>query len=344
MKRKTELTRRLRSLRTLGVAVGAMKSISAHHFRETRRAVEPSRVYRADVERVAAWAGAALAAGDGPAGLLVIGGELGLCGGYNARAVAAAVARRQELGPGPTFCVGHRAATLLGRRGCAITATYAAPTSVPGITRVLLPLAEEVLGTYLTERLSSFDIVSSRFLGVGSDLPGSVRLLPLSYESTEHAPTTRYVTREQLASAAAREVIFITLYDLLLDAMACEHSARLVATQAAQKWVDDRSTQLERQLASARREASTQEVLEIAAGARARRSTKPSTRRRPGGPFPRPRHPVSRLRVGSWAGERASRRRLWRLSRFPSGWPTCGCAGSGRRRSTVPALWWRRRW
>jgi F-type H+-transporting ATPase subunit gamma len=266
----------LRSLQTLRTAVSALKSISARHFRETRREIEPASIYRDAVEQMAAWSGVQLAAGVGPAGLLVIGGELGLCGGYNSRVVAAAVARRQELGPGPTLCVGHRTATMLRRRGVDLTAVYATPTSVDGITRALLPLAEAILSTYAGQRLRSLDTVSSVFTGVGSHVPQAVRMLPIVAPVSPDAPTVRYVRDDQLAAAAARELLYIRIYDLLLDAMACEHSARLVASQAAERWLDQRSEQLERQLASTRREASTQEVLEIASGARARRRRLPA--------------------------------------------------------------------
>ena len=70
MKREVELQRRLRSLEALGEAVGAMKSLSAHHFREARRGIEPARRYREGVERILGWAGASLPGGDGEAGLL----------------------------------------------------------------------------------------------------------------------------------------------------------------------------------------------------------------------------------------------------------------------------------
>jgi F-type H+-transporting ATPase subunit gamma len=270
VKREHDLERRLRSLQTLGEAVSAMKSLSAHHFRETRSAVEPARVYREGVERFLGWAGAGLTPGDGPAGLLVVGGELGLCGGYNAHLVAAGAERRGALGPGPTMCVGRRAGALLVRRDVKVSRFYAAPTSVRGITDLLLRLAEDVLQTYVAERLASFDIVSSRFGGVGIDCPTSVRLLPLQSKRSQVAPTVRYVSAARLASASVREYLYIVLYDLLLDALASEHSARLVATQAAEKWLEERTDTLRHHLAAARREASTQEVIGIAGGARAR--------------------------------------------------------------------------
>jgi F-type H+-transporting ATPase subunit gamma len=270
MKRRSELRRLLRSLETLGEAVGAMKSLSAHHFLAARNAVGPARVYREGVDRFLAASGGALAAGDGGAGLLVVGGELGLCGGYNARVVALGARRRAELGPGPTLVVGRRAAALLARQEVEIGRTYAGPTGVGGITDLLLRLADDVLTTYVVERLASFEIVSSRFVGVAVDRPEPVRLLPLEAERTAAAPAVRYVSARTLASAAVREFLYITLYDLLLDALACEHGARLAATQAAESWLDERADRLRRRLAAARREASTQEVIEIAAGARAR--------------------------------------------------------------------------
>lgn len=266
MKRQAELQRRVATLGALREAMSAMKSLSAHHFREARRAVDSARTYRAGIERIALQVGATLAAGDGPAGLLVIGAELGLCGGYNARLVEAGARRREELGPGPTLCVGRRATALLARRGLDLQASYAGPGSVRGIPSLLLELAEELLATYAAQRLSSFEIVSSRFAGVGVVSPSPFRLLPPPPRPADTQLRTPYAPPEELASAALRELLYISLYDLLLDALASEHAARLAATQAAETWLDERRERLRRQLAATRREANTQEVLEIAAG------------------------------------------------------------------------------
>ncbi len=270
MKREVELRRRLRSLGALREAVGAMKSLSAHHFREARKAVEPARTYRHGVERILSWAGASLPAGDGASGLLVIGAELGLCGGYNEQMIDAAAKRRAELGEGPTSCVGHRAATLLGRRDVAVIKTYDGPTSVQGIPALLLSLAEDVLTTFAKDSLSSFDIVSSRFGGVGNVSPRFVRLLPIEPSAVQHQRRARYVGEDHFVAAVVREFLYVTIYDLLLDALASEHGARLTATEAAESWLDERTRRLRRHLMTTRREASTQEMIEIAAGARAR--------------------------------------------------------------------------
>lgn len=275
MKREHELARRLHSLRALGEAVGAMKNVSAHHFREARREVDPARRYRAGIEHVLALAGSVSPSQGGATGLVVIGGERGLSGAYNAQVVEAAVKSRAELGAGPTFCVGRRAATLLGRRGLPIARAFSAPTSVRGLADSTLHLAEEVLTAFAGEGLASFHVVSSHFAGAGVVQPEVERLLPLGSRSERSGPAVRYTSPEHLAIAAGRELLFVAIYARLVDSLASEHAARLAATQAAEKWLDERLEHLERRLASARREASTQEMIEIATGRRGARHGSP---------------------------------------------------------------------
>lgn len=270
MKREADLQRQLRGLETLGEAVGAMKSLSAHHLRETRAALTPAHVYREGVERILASSGATLGAGPGPAGLVVIGAEHGLCGSHNSRLAAAGALRRSELGPGPTLCVGQRAAALLARRGVVVRHSYGGPAGVRGITDLLLCLAEDLLETYVTEQLSSFEIVASSYGGIGNDPPVNLRLLPFEPPRATRVPAIRYVGAQGLRSAAIREYLYIALYDVILRALASEHGARLLATQAAEKWLDERAGRLRRLLAATRRESSTQEMIEISSGARAR--------------------------------------------------------------------------
>lgn len=270
MKREHELRDRLRSLEALGAAVTAMKSLSAHHFREARAGLEPARRYRDGIDRVVAQIGPSLPAGDGPGGLLVVGSELGLCGAYNAHLLAAAAQRRKELGDGPTLCVGRRAATYLARRDVGVDRAYGAPASLQGITDLLLRLTEDILNAYVATRLSCFEVVSSRFEGVGVDRPTITRLLPFGAARVEVTAAARYAGRETFLAVAVRELLYITMYSVLLEALASEHGARLAATQSAEEWLEERAERLRRQLASTRREASTQEAIEIAGGARAR--------------------------------------------------------------------------
>ena len=273
MRREHTLRRKLESRRILGEVINAMKSMSAHHLRTARAGLSAARAYRDGVDRVIGEAGIVqIAPRDGAPAVLLLAADLGLCNGYNARLIEAALDRHQTLGAGRLYCVGKRPLTVLRRWNIAVARAYPAVASVGGLMRLLLTLADDVLGDYLTGEFSSLHIVSARFDGVGAFTARSTRVLPVASTRTDHRlAATPYATARHLAEAAVREYLYSTLYELLLDALAAEHGMRLIATQSAGEWLDGRVTDLRRQLSSARRESSTQEVLDVAVGARQRR-------------------------------------------------------------------------
>jgi F0F1-type ATP synthase gamma subunit len=57
----------------------------------------------------------------------------------------------------------------------------------------------------------------------------------------------------------------------MLDALAAEHGKRLTVAESARTWLEERIAATSRLLAAVRREASTQEIIEVAAGARLQR-------------------------------------------------------------------------
>jgi F-type H+-transporting ATPase subunit gamma len=275
MKRESDLRHRLESLENLADAVSAMKSISAHHLRAARRELEPVRRYKEGVDTVIEQSGVELPpAGLGDAGMVVMGSELGLCGGYNARVTEAASQVQDEQGGGQLFCVGNRVATMLKRRGLKPEHTYAMPSGVGGITTLLLKLTEDVLVSYFENGLRRVDLVAARFHGVGDFEVKVSALLPIT-ERMKGTPRKRhdYVSASHIAEVALRELLYITMYSQLIEALASEHGARLLATQSAEKWLNDRTTRVRRLLTAAKREAATQEAIEIASSVRAVRTS-----------------------------------------------------------------------
>jgi F-type H+-transporting ATPase subunit gamma len=208
----------------------------------------------------------------GPPLLLVVGADLGLCGGYHARVAEAARADVREIGAGAIDCVGHRTAALLVRAGCSPRKVYGAPSSVESATRVLLDVVDDVFAAHRESGASVYS-VSARFAGVGVFQTARTRLLPLEPLTGAGPPASPYVTLTHLRETAARERLFVSLQELMLDAMASEHGARLVATNAAGQWLDREVERARRQLRTMRRESATQELLELAAGARRKRAT-----------------------------------------------------------------------
>jgi F-type H+-transporting ATPase subunit gamma len=274
VKRETALRRRQATLETLAEAVGAMKALSAHHLRMARSALAAARAYRGGIGDILAsvnlaqqhptWAAA-------PA-LVLVATDLGLCDGYNSQLVEKLLDERRRLEADTVYLVGRRPLAALHRAGVEPVRSYSAVTSVGGLTTLLLTLADDVLGDHVAGRSASVHVVSARFDGVGVWTPVLTLVLPIEPASAAAQPVRApYASERHLARIAVREYLFSTLFGLLLDALAAEHGARLVATQAAEEWLDSSLRALEREITNLGREASTQEILDITTAARQRR-------------------------------------------------------------------------
>lgn len=140
---------------------------------------------------------------------------------------------------------------------------------------MLLRLAQDLLDDFVAERIGALYVTSARFDGIGHFTPVCVRLLPLDPipgpATPRHSP---YVGADHLRAVAMREYLYISLHEVLLDALAAEHGMRLTAAEAALQWIDATATQTSRKLSASRSEAGTQELLDIVAGGRSRRRLK----------------------------------------------------------------------
>ncbi len=277
MKRQQQLKQRLHTLAALRDAIGAMRSLAAHHFRRARQALAAARQYRSEMDTVLAEIGVHQPLHAGlPAGLLIVASDLGLCGDYNARLSQQAVVEVRSRADPKIYSVGRRARGALSKHGVAPYRAYDAPASLEGVSRLLLGLAQDVLDDYLALRIGGLQVLSAGFDGVGHFTPLSARVLPIEPVAADQ-PLRRstYVDSNYLTTVAVREFLYITLHEILLDALAAEHGMRLMAAEAALDWLDNTTATTSRRLASAKSEASTQELLDIISGSRRRLHEEP---------------------------------------------------------------------
>lgn len=272
MSRERVLQRRLRTLGTLEEAVGALRSLSAQHFRAARAPLAAVRVYRDEVQRFLGVLDASRipAFRAGPPGIVLVAADLGLVGDYTARLVQESLALRAESGPGPLVCLGHRAVSLLRKAGVEPSSVQPSPTSVAGLTGLLLPLVDTLLSLQQRGELAALWIVAARFEGAGAYTPVRVPVLPV-VAPADVAPiaSSPYCDVIHLRNVVVREYLYASLYETLLEALASEHGKRLVTTDSARSWLEERMGATRRLAAAMRRENSTQEVLEVVATSRA---------------------------------------------------------------------------
>jgi len=274
MSRERVLQRRLRSLGTLEEAIGALRSLSAQHFRAARAPLAAVRLYRDEVHRFLGVLDASTAAsgGEGPTGIVLITADLGLVGDYTTRLVRESLALREESGPGPLICLGRRAVSPLANAGVEPVSVQPAPASVAGLTSLLLPLVDTILSLHGTGELGSLWLVAARFEGAGEYCPVRVPILPVAAPADlPPLASSPYCDVEELRAVVIREYLYVSLYETLLEALASEHGKRLVTAESARSWLGERISATRRLAMAIRRETSTQELLEVIVAARAAR-------------------------------------------------------------------------
>ena len=212
-------------------------------------------------------------------GLIVVTSDRGLCGGLNTNLLRQAVAamrewHEQEI-PIDVCTVGAKAFAYFRRLG----ANLVSHTSHLGDT----PRIEDLIGTvkvmldaYSDGKLDRLVLVYNRFINTMSQKPTLEQLLPL--------PPARTDEKEQLAhywdylyEPDAKEIVddLLTryieslIYHGVIENLACEQSARMVAMKSASDNAGALIDELKLRYNKARQAAITQEISEIVGGAAA---------------------------------------------------------------------------
>ena len=235
-------------------------------------------------------------------GLLVVSGDRGLCGGYNANVIRRAEQRAKELkAEGVSYkfvIVGRKATQYFERRGEPINKTYTGLEQIPSAAEAS-NIADELLSLFLSETVDRVELIYSKFLSLISSKPVVQTLLPLTTQGLEPHDdeifrlTTKggqfQVERETVATEVTslpQDMIFeqdpVQILDALLplylnnqllralqEAAASELAARMTAMNNASENASELMKSLTLSYNKARQAAITQELLEVVAGANA---------------------------------------------------------------------------
>jgi len=236
-------------------------------------------------------------------GLLVVSGDRGLCGGYNANVIRRAETRIRELqSEGINYkmvIVGRKAAQYFQRRNHPITETFAGLEQIPTAPEAS-KIADELLSLFLGEAVDRVEMIYTKFVSLVSSRPVIQTLLPLDPEGLDDADdeifrlTSRggqfQVERDRVEGAPQRnlppDMIFeqdpvqilnallpLYLNNQLLRALqesaASELAARMTAMNNASENASDLIGALTLSYNKARQAAITQEILEVVGGAEA---------------------------------------------------------------------------
>ncbi|HKJ90163.1 MAG TPA: ATP synthase F1 subunit gamma [Oceanipulchritudo sp.] len=211
-------------------------------------------------------------------GILVISTDRGLCGSLNAnlfREIAAI-----ERGTAGFITIGRKGRQFISRTNRELLADF--PISEEAPFRELRPVVEFLIEQYKERSIDSIEVLYPRFRNTLVQDPVLIPFLPLD-DLTDYVKEQARRENEKLVEDS-RELIFEPapetilhslldrfvkreIYQMLIDARASEHSARMVAMKAATDNANKLTDSLTLQYNKARQAGITQEILEITAAA-----------------------------------------------------------------------------
>src|SRR6266542_1650891 len=250
-----DLRRRLRSLKNTQQITRAMKMVAAAKLRRSQDRAIAARPYAKALRDVLASVSARVtearhpllaSRGEKRIALLVVAGDKGLAGAFNAnvhRAVAALLEERREWQEVVILPIGKKALDFWRRRGRPL-----APKSYPGIfARVEYAHAKEIAAylaqEFVEERLDAAYAVFNEFKSVMAQIVRVEKILPVSRGEVAVAeagqgPAPEYIYEPDpetiLASLLPRHLQFV-IFRILLESAAAEHAARMTAMDSATK-------------------------------------------------------------------------------------------------------------
>jgi F-type H+-transporting ATPase subunit gamma len=286
-----EIRRRIKSVRNTGKITKAMELVSASKMRRAQRNVLATRPYTDRLYDVMGELTArSLGGGSHPllqtyssvtrVGLIVVTPDRGLCGALNSnifRAAARFIADQRGRGRTVTvLAIGKKGRDFALRTGQNLAAQITGLGDSPPLVDVL-PAATVAIDGYKPDENGQhqFDevyLLYSEFVNTLTQRPKLRRFLPVETPADAGATKVDYTyepSQEGVLDQLVPRFVEVQLYQAILESIASEHSARMIAMRNA----NDNAKELVRDLTltynKARQAAITKEISEIAAGAAA---------------------------------------------------------------------------
>ncbi len=212
-------------------------------------------------------------------GILVIASDRGLAGAYASTVIR--IAERQALeyiGQGKSvrfFAVGKKAMSYFEYRKYKVDRSFLGVTDAPGYGDARA-IANGVMDAYASGTIDSLDAVFTRFKSAGSQEALLTALLPIAQlgdeaggEATASVDYSYEPSPGEILDRLLPRYVEATIFSMLLEASASEHSARRRAMKAATDNAEDLIRALTQRANRARQAEITTEISEIVGGAEA---------------------------------------------------------------------------
>ncbi len=279
-----DIKKRIGTVKNTRQITKAMKMVSAAKLRRAQEAVVAARPYADKMLQVLS----SLAARESTDGhpllqergkeralVVLLTGDRGLCGGFNANVSKAAERFIRSAGDGfdayDLMIIGRKGKEFLkSRTGLNVFKVYENITGAVSYSTASL-LGQEIVELYTEGKYDAVYLVYNAFGSAISQVVTVKKLLPIvpmTVEEGKHTPDYLYEPdRSEVLGQILPKHIEVQIFRALLESVASEHGARMSAMDSASKNATEMIGKLTLQYNRARQAAITKELMEIISGA-----------------------------------------------------------------------------
>ena len=283
-----EIRTKIKSVQNTQKITRAMEMVAASKMRRAQDNMQSTRPYAAHIDRVVRQLSAARSeyphpylnerAEVGGIGLILVSTDRGLCGGLNInlfkRALQELPSWRERDAKVQICAIGRKGASFFSRLSdLELVAQATGLGDRPRLADIIGPVST-MLTAYDEGRIDRLYLMGNRFVNTMTQKPHPQQLLPVPPTGEEHyaerfwdyiyEPEAPDLIREVL-----RRYIDSLVYQMVVENIACEMAARMVAMKSASDNAGTIIDDLQLAYNKARQAAITQEIAEIVGGAAA---------------------------------------------------------------------------
>lgn len=283
------IQRRIKSVRNISQVTRAMQMVAASKMRRAQQATLASRAYADKAREILSY----LAAQPGRNKILhplleertqikntlliLMASDRGLCGAYNMNILRATFDHiKRAESPVKLVTLGKRGRDFVVRAGKSIIADFTGLNDKPTVLQIA-PIAKIAIEEFETGQVDRVDIAFTSFVNVLVQRPQIRQLLPLSAPAepvdAAHAVYLYEPDPETILNTVLPRLTELQIYQALLESVASEHSARMVAMRNATDNALELIEGLTLAMNKVRQTSITKEMLDIVGGANALRET-----------------------------------------------------------------------
>lgn len=285
-----EVKTRIASVNSTRKITSAMKMVASSKLHRAQQAIESMRPYERQLTRImSTFVGSmegevdtAYAAQRDVKRVVIVlfTSNSSLCGGYNANAVKAFVKKVEEyrsrnIEVCRVYAMGKKAAEAVGKLNNFDLVDKSALLDHPSYQEAA-KVASELMDLYVKGDIDEVDLIYHHFKSAGTQILTTETFLPIDLhaDSTEEGATNNlnFIVEPSIGDIVNQLIpksLHLRLYTALLDSLASEHAARVIAMQVATDNADDLLRELTLTYNKTRQQAITNELLDIAGGSAA---------------------------------------------------------------------------